>query len=393
MTGSRPDVFRLDDPVVKEKLASEGNWLTKAREHLAASRFAVKSNGLRIVYLTPYVEGDVADMILKDEGVHSFLPHSMPLDPDRFKLGGNWRVFFMPARDQAGRAILPGVYPDKRLEKMEADDPDDFASQMMCDPVSGSHLPFNRNDVDSLWVGRFELPKELGISVHCDTAFKHGERKARGDFNVIQVWGHEYGSGKVFYLGAKRAKEWTGKDFVKALVDTLVQLDKDGTWPFVITDEREMGGKSGMIEEFLKGECASRGLRFPNFIYVTRSRISKEVRIRQAVYGWKAGKVKLLRGAQEVEQLIYEMTRIGVSKYDDMADAAADVFHPQVYMPEVAKLVGEVGEKVERPYDQLLWVPPGEWTGDEARTMYDETIGRRVEEDAESILGPGVRED
>jgi hypothetical protein len=126
---------------------------------------------------------------------------------------------------------------------------------------------------------------------------------------------------------------------------------------------------------------------------MTRSRTGKEVRIKQAVYAWKSGKVKLLRGAQEVESLIYEMTRIGVSKHDDMADAAADVFHPDVYMPETAILVDDPSPSNERPYDQLLWVPAGEWTGDEARTMYDETIGRRVEEDAESILGSGVRED
>lgn len=393
MTGTRPDVFRLDDPVVKEKLVLEGNWREKAREHLSSSRFAVKSNGLRIVYLTPYSEGDVADKILKDEGVHSFLPHSMEMDKDRWTAGGGWRVFYLTARDHKGRSTLPNVYPLERLEKMERDDPDDFASQMMCDPVSGSHLPFNRGDVEQLWVERVDIPKNLSTSVHCDTSFKHENRKNRGDWNVIQVWGHEYGTGRVYFLGAKRSREWTGKEYVAHLVETLIELEKEKRWPFVITDEREMGGKGGMVEEFLKGECASRNLRYPNFLYMTRSRISKEVRIKQAVYGWKAGKVKLVRGSLEVESLIYEMTRIGVSKHDDMADAAADVFHPDVYMAEVAKLVDQVAAAADRPYDQLLWIPPGEWTGDEARSMYDETIGRRVEEDEESILGLGVRED
>ena len=396
LTGSRPDVFRLDDPVVKEKMRVEGNWILKAREHLAASRFAVKTNGLRIVYLTPYADGDVSAKCLKEEGVRDFLPHSFPLDQDRWIPDGPWRVFFVPAKGANGQPVLPKVYPAKRLEEMERDDPDDFAAQMMCDPISGSHLPLNRGDIEGLWIEKSDLPKEIQISVHCDTAFKDQARRGKGDFNVIQVWGHQYGTGRVFYLGAKRSKEWTGKEFVLHLAETLMELDKEGKWPFVVTDEREMGGKTGMVEEFLKGECARLKLRVPNFLYLTINRTGKEQRIRQTVFAWKTDKVRLVRGAREAEALIYEMCRIGVSAHDDMADAASAVFHPSVWMPEVRGGLGaDPTAPVVRPYEQLLWIPPGEWTQDETRGVYDETIGKRLEEggpesDEEALLGSRV---
>lgn len=396
LTGSRPDVFRLDDPIVREKLTEGGLWIDKGREHLDSSRYAVKTNGMRIVYLTPYVENDVAGKILQEEGVAEIALEGMALPKDRYKENGHWRVFYLAARDYKNSPTLPNVYPEERLRAMEEADPDDYASQMMCNPASGAHMPLSHDDIKELMVEKHQLPLNLQYSIHCDTSFKERAKKLKGDFNVIQLWGHHYGTGKVYYIAGRRSRDWGPREFIENLADILQDLHAAKTPPFVITDDYTMGGKAGMIEEFLLGECRKRGIPMPNFLPLGRTGKAKEARIRQAVFGWKTGKVGLVRGAPELDMLIYEMTRIGYSAHDDMADAAADVFNPQVYMPELGKLnLHDVETPVVRPLDELLWAPPGEWSEDEARNAYDELAEQRRErvDEEESVLGFGVWED
>jgi len=367
-TGGRPDYFRLDDPIVKEKLKEERTWVFQALEHLDSMKFAQKSNALTLVQLTPYVEGDVAARVMREEGIASWSGCPAPRE-GFYKEGGPWHVWFQPVRGADGRSVIPQVYPDDYLMELEEGDPDDFASQMMCDPASSKNMPLTDDDVKYLWVEPDHIPRNLQVSVHCDTAFKDPKRAGHGDYNVIQIWGHDRVSGTVYYLDGWRSNTASGSDFMEKLVIMLQELKRRRAWPFVVTDERVGGGKEGLFEQFLVEACHKHGIPSPNLLLVRRS-TSKEDRILQAVYGWKTGKVRLVRGAGAVQELVYEMTHIGFAKRD-MADAGADVFHPDVYTPPPTT-GGDQPVDRGRPYDELMWTPPGEWRDVDIRTIYDE---------------------
>ena len=152
----------------------------------------------------------------------------------------------------------------------------------------------------------------------------------------------------------------------------LQKLKADQKWPFVVTDDKEIGGKQSTYESFLLGACHRVGIAMPNYLPLSRSGTKKiSQRILGVVYAWKTGKVRLVSGAPEVNHLTYEMTNIGHAANDDMADAGADVFHPDVYMPDPGLEAGAIPVPA-RPYDDLMYARPGEWSDDEARHVYDE---------------------
>lgn len=379
-TGFRPDVFCLDDPIVEEKLTKEANWIEKAKDHVDSMRFAIKTNGLWVVCLTRYRDDDVAGKLLLDEGVASWAPTGMQPEDDEWVKGGPWHVFFMSARDAIGDPVLPAVWPEERLAEAEAVDPMGFAAQMMNKPAEGAHMPVRKEHIERLWVHEVNLPEEMRYSIHLDTAFKDRDKVGRGDYNVIQLWSHSTdGDGKVYYLEGRRSNEWGIEEFTAELVGLLKRLYREKMWPFVITDDQVSQKESQSYEAFLGGACRAARLPWPTYLPIPRAGRKKEVRIRSAALAWTTGKVRLVRGAREVESLVSEMRRIGISSHDDMADAAADVFHPEVYVPELG--AGAVGSPppVERPYDMLMWVDPVTWNEEEVRKVYDEGLEEEEE--------------
>jgi len=376
LTGDRPDIFRYDDPLVRERINPDGQHIRAAREHLDAVQFAAKSNALELVYLTPYTEGDVAAKILREEGVSELAATASPLRPDEFKRAKDgWHVYFCAVRDAKGNSLLPNIYPDQRLKQMEEDDPDDFASQMMCRPSEGSHMPLSQKDINDLWLESY--PAGAQVSIHLDTAFKEKSRLDRGDYNVIQVWAQR--DGVTSYVWGWRDRRANAKDFVDKLVEILVVQKQRNEWPFVVTDEKAPGGKQSMFEEFLYQALRAANLPPVNLVTFGRSGTTKEGRIRQAVWAWKAKKIRLLRGAPEVNELVYEMTHIGTSAFDDMADAAADAVHPEVFRPFLG--MSDAGVAPKRPFDQLMWNDPSDWSDEETREVYDELVEKDEEEE------------
>jgi hypothetical protein len=150
-------------------------------------------------------------------------------------------------------------------------------------------------------------------------------------------------------------------------------------WPSVVTDERVGGGKEQAFEQFLIGECRAAGIPAPNYLALRRAggtvgNQKDDIRVKQAVYAWLSGKVRLVRDAENAKHLRHEMLQIGVSQFDDMRDAAADIWNPLVYRPFLG--TGGLDAKDQpqdtRPYDELLWVPSAQWSDDEMRKVYDE---------------------
>ncbi len=382
-TGSRPDIYRLDDPLQREKITEDSTFIDKAREHLDATCYAVKSNGLYLIYATPYAENDVCGKIWHEEGVASVAGQPPPFeykeDPD------GWHVFYMPVRDlSTGKSVVPNVYPDEYLNALERKDPDDFASQMMCNPAAGKAVPLKLKEIEILKLDPDHIPRGLPVSIHCDTAYKDQKSVGRGDNNVIQEWHHQRSTGRVYYMDGEHDNTWGPREFINTLVIRLKRLYDYRQYPFVVTVDKAPGGLKGSFEHQLFEACRGVRLPCPPVLELERSDSRKDHRIRDAVYHWKSGHVWLNKHAGGLQQLCYEMSNIGFASKKDMGDAAADVFHQDIYTPR-AILGSEVNVPPPgRPYDQEMWAQSGTLdtlADEEVRHEYDRSF--RNDEDIE----------
>ena len=379
LTGEHPDCLFIDDPLVQEKLKDEGTWNKTVNSHCDNVIPALQPNGILVAVGTRYLDGDWIGRYLELEGAKEV--QGMPIkeftpDPEN----GQWCVYFMQARDSKGNSILPTVpqFTEEFLKAYEKKNPLDFWAQMMNEPGTGSHMPITRDQLEQMWVEQNHVPNNLRISIHCDTAWKTRENLAQGDFSVIQVWGHDAtGNGVVYFLEARRSNIWRVEDFGEQLVMLLQKYKRKMLWPFVITDEQALGGKADSFAQLVTNWCAQAGMFSPPVQLINRQGRKKEIRIREAAGYWVDGKVRLVRNAPEVENLCYEMLRIGTSRFDDMADAAADVFHPEIYMPEVVTGKNQ-SPSPRRPGDDILQLPVRLWDDDTIRDVYDEDLERRI---------------
>lgn len=384
ITGKHPDALFIDDPIVQEKLVEQGGWLDKVNRHMDAMIPAIRQDGLLVGTATRYHDSDWLGKYIRDEGVKTLLGHIPPyLDFDLDEKTGQWDLYFMQARDTEGKSVLPEVWPEEALSAYERKSSMDFQSQMMNDPGTGEHMPLTKEQLDLMWVSPKDVPGNLRISIHCDTAWKSRTSIGRGDYNVIQVWGHAVdGSGSVYYLEGYRNNRWRSEEFLDTLVALIQKVKKErGVKPFAITDERALGGKNDIFEGLVWSHCAAAGVVAPPVFLLNRGQLRKEIRIREAAGYWVNGKVWLVRRAPGVESLVAEMLRIGVSQHDDMADAAADVFCEEVYTP--SRVMGSQGDQApppRRPYDEYLQMPLHMIDEDGVRELYDHMVEKEEQE-------------
>lgn len=352
LTGMHPDVICLDDPITYERMGSHSGWIDVVNQHIASLMPVIKGDGLRIFIGTRYHDGDMIGRAMRVHGC-STISGMHPADTME-REDGVWHLYYMQARDYQGNPTYPEQWPDKRLKEFEREEPARYYAQMMNDPATEELAPLTRAKVDQLWVEKDDVPNNLRISIHVDTAFKYKERQTRGDHTVIQVWGHARdGSGEVYYLEGYSSNTWRVEDFNNKLVIILQSLRSRGKWPYILTDEVELGGKQGTWEMTIQNWCHSAGMPAPRVQLLSRAGKKKLTRIIMAASYWVDGKVKLVKGAPGVEQLIDQMLRIGVSQFDDWADSASDVFDQEVYKP-VRLPYADESLALARPYDDKL---------------------------------------
>lgn len=342
LTGTHPDHGNLDDPISYEKIAEDSSWLEKINRHMTNLVPVFRADCFFVYTGTRYHDADAIGEALRAEGALSVdgmqTPRIVPVPT------GKWRVYFMAARDADGKPVFPENWPESRMKYYERRNPMEFAAQLMNDPNVGSHVPLVAEQLDNLWVDRREVPRDLRYSIHIDTAFKSRESMNRGDESVIQLWGHTRdGSGDVFYLEGYGSSIWRIEDFNNQLVILLQRLRRERRWPYVLTDEAEVGGKYGTWEMTLQSWCHGAGLVAPHIELLSRGGRKKVNRILEACSYWVGNHVRLVRGAPGVDRLIDQMLRIGTSAHDDWSDAGADVFHPKIYLP--ARRVGATDEQ------------------------------------------------
>lgn len=352
LTGRHPDVICLDDPISYERLESDSGWLQTVNQHIDSLIPVLQGNGLRIVIGTRYADGDHFGSLLRTLGCRSI--SGMPYDEAEPKADGIFDVYYLSGRDLRRNPVLPEVWSATRLNEFEKRNSLKYYAQIENDPHTGSHVPLTRRQIDQLWVKREDVPRNLRVSVHCDTAFKYRERAARGDSSVIAMWGHARdGSGEVYFLGAYGSNSWRVEQFNDRLIITLQELKRQGRWPFKLTDEAEVGGKAGTWELTIQSWCHAAGLPTPPLLLIHRAGKKKIARLTEAASFWVDRKVRLVEDAPGAEELIGQMLKIGTSEHDDYADCCSDVFHKEVYVPTRLAAGDEPFDPV-RPYDEFL---------------------------------------
>lgn len=351
VTGYHPKQYWEDDPLSANKLSEGGSWLDTVKEAHDAVYPALQTNGLFAMVLTRYLDNDVAGSALKLDGVHSW--NGMPPVDSRIKIGGGkWRVYFVQARDALGNVVLPEVTSEEFLAHHEATKPSDYAAQYQNDPGTGEHMPLDKSQIPQLFVPRAsmrDIPIEYA-TIHIDTAFKDPKKQARGDYNVIAVMLHDLrNNGYVYYDYALVDNKWRVEDFNDKLIEVVRNLTARRIRIRAIVDEVEPGGKRGSWRLLTQKVIEGAGLRCPEIIQLPRQGTRKIERMKAAAGFWVENWMHLVcdfdpdarphpvwkqwhpERTPGLEQLIEQMLRIGVSQYDDIADACADVFIDQVW--------------------------------------------------------------
>jgi hypothetical protein len=374
ITGAHPDWGILDDPLSEEKIKESGGWLSTVNQSVAALRPAFRTDSLFMFSLTRYRDNDVAGTYLKLEGVKSWHGHPPTNTDFTIREDGEWDVYFLQAYNADGSAVLPEVWPISELRPYEKHHPAVFAAQMMNEPGSGEHMELTVEQVAQLWVDEKDVPPNLKLTLHLDTAFKTNKTRGTGDESVYELWGHDpRGNGDVYYLEGDGSHDWRIEQFTDRIIILAQKLKQKGKRIYLMTDDKEMGGKAGTWIQWLKSQFHGAGLVMPPLLQLTRQGANKIVRMREAAGFWVDGHVRLIRGSPGSEKLVHQMVRLGISAHDDWADAAADVFAEEVYRPMLnpSKRTQDRGAIPRQPGDDLL----GRWgnRADEARYWYDLT--------------------
>lgn len=379
-TGFHPDLLIIDDLISQERIRDQGNWIQNSVNHVNALIPALRTDSFQLVVGTPYTNDDVINTLLTQDGIKEL--HGMPI-PDPFPQpseSGQWVVYFMQARKPDGSSVLPEAWSDLELDDYETKRPMDFAAQMMCTPGTGGHMPITSEFVENLWVNPQSVPSNLTIGFFCDTAFKSPKRMAKGDESVIEVWGYSRGgnSGDVYYLEGWGSNSWRVEGFAEKLVQLVQHYKAAGYRIRAIVDERTVGGKEGTWEAYLRNVFADAGMFMPPLLMLTRQHTRKVERISEAAAYWVDGRVRLVRHAPGVRQLVKQMLQIGVSAHDDWADAAADVFNSEIYVPQIVADAIEISDP-RGPYDDYL--KTGSVDDGSARSMYDAYFDEHEEQE------------
>lgn len=372
LVGMHPDGGFMDDPIDYEKMSTDAKWLEKVNTHHASLTPVFRVDALYVYTGTRYHDGDAIGELLRLEKPKTISGMAMPnyrADPE-----GKWHVYYRAARDENGKPTFPENWPESRLRDYERLNSLQYAAQLMNDPNVGAHVALNEAQVNRLYISRKDVPRDLRYSIHIDTAFKSRTTVSRGDDNVIQLWGHARdGSGDVYFLEGYGSNRWRVDDFNTQLVILLQRLKKERKWPFIMTDEAEVGGKYGTWELTIQSWCHGAGLPSPFFQPLNRGGKKKITRIIESASYWVDGHVKLVEDAPGLDKLVSQMLKIGTSAYDDWADAAADVFAKEVYAPKRRAGALDQQPQVVRPWDTEL--QPGKMRDDhEIRELYDRYV-------------------
>lgn len=377
-TGHHPDIATMDDSVTREKIRDEGGiWLEKAAVAVDSARYAMPECSLFEQIGTRYHDDDPIGRFMRNEKVKSW--DGEPCDDDLVTISedGEWEVYFLGARDmETGLAVAPELNTTDDLNKAEAGNSVLFWSQMMNRPAKGDHLGLDISQINDLYVTPDQVPP--GDYIICvDTAFKDAQSLSNSkdlDESVYEIFKRDNRPSHpdYYYIEGYGSRTDRVEDFTEKLVAKLQEYQNARKRIANIIDERAPG-KAETWFHYLRNIANSKGVICPPTTELPRggSKKSKKIaRIRVAAGFWADGRVKIVRGAPNAHRLTTQMTRFDSpsNKHDDWADAAADLFHPDIYRLMVPFNNGQpMGKAQQGPDDAALtgspWAEPGVETG------------------------------
>lgn len=371
MTSKHPLLCIYDDPISEEKLKEGGTWNIAACNSLDSIYPALRPDSLFILIGTRYLDDDPIGYTLSSEGVKDWIGHP-PLEKIK---DGIYHVYFLQARDRnnvenfaKGEPVLPeSGWNNEALERYERKKAQEYAAQMMNDPSHGTHMELTEAQVDSLRIARPkkdepQIPVEYA-TIHLDTAFKDEARRKEGCFNVIAVKLHDIRMNGLVYIDSIWADQSArSEQFDNKLIEVMWDLRRRNIRVRAITDEVEPGGKRGVYKNHLIEVLKGAGLRIPEIYQFNRAGTHKDIRIREAAGYWIDNFVRIFDDIDHYDELKRQMTRIGRSKYKDIADALADGFRPEIW-------------RGRQEYDVDAQPPPPIQPGDE---ILKDQIGRQL---------------
>lgn len=355
ITGSHVDALFFDDPISYEAIQSDAQWFDKVNEHVASLNYILQSDGLMVWAGTRYGEGDHFGVAARREGIRSNA--GLPMPEMIVTQEGKWDVFWMDARLPDGTPTNPKVWPEWRLRDDEARDPVKHAAQVRNNPTSGGLNILTMADIENMFVDPKHVPyARLAILIVGDTAFKNPDNMSKGCSTVLEAWGLDRsGTGDVYYLEGYGSNKWLAPVYYDRILWLVQKWRRAGRNIIGVTDEKELFGKEGLSETHIRGKFNDHQIPCPPLYFFGRGGTKKISRILKAAEYWKDGKVKILRDAPGADHLIYQMTRILQLEGSplDWADAAADVFQPEYYIP--ARMTQQAtGAPAYMPFDDIL---------------------------------------
>jgi hypothetical protein len=365
LLGAHPDALFFDDPTSYDAIASDAQWLDKVNAHVATLLPVQRADALLVWVGTRYGDNDHFGKQFELNGMKSLTGMAHPTVAP--KKDGKWEVYYMSARDLEdtkdfvkGRPTFPEQWPEWRLLEAERTDPQKYAAQLLNDPTLSQFNPLQMHQVEECMVDENNVPYNiLHYSMHLDTAFKTPGKQNRGDESVIQVWGHQLGTGIIWYIEGYSSNVWRAEDFYKKVGELMESYYTKKRKIFVVTADLETGGQRGSINHAIVNECRERkvpvGFRYE---MLSRGGTKKADRMLAPFSFWANGFVKLRRNAPGIQKLTKQVTTIqsilAGGGHDDWADCAADAFHPKVYRPLFRIGPSQVMEAPMNPYDEEL---------------------------------------
>ena len=210
----------------------------------------------------------------------------------------------------------------------------------MNDPSLSELNPITRDQLRQCLISPQQVPwSALRFAITTDLALWDGGKQSNKDETVYLVWGYpRNGSGDVYFIEGYGSPTWRAEDFAKRLISTVQRYRTQNRKVFAITAEVAMAGTKGAWPMALRSQFHDASEPMPTFHEIHRHSAKKELRLGAATTYWVDGHVRLVEGSPGVERLIEQMSRIGQYRVNprikiDWADAAADAFVPELYVP------------------------------------------------------------
>ena len=370
-TGGAPDAIGIDDPMSPE--SHNDLWMNAVVKHYVGLGPVLMTNGLFWICATRYDDADLGGYTQRKEGWHLCNAE----EADRCIRAGMcteatedhpepWHIFFRQALDEHDKSIDEAVWTTAFLHAQRKAHPVFFAAQYMNDPWSNPDASFQKEDFTYAEKTPPDVIKVLSSDIAWKTASDETERS--GDFNTFILGEHQKSTGTVYISRALQGR-WTMGEWGDELVRILRDARRDRIPISRFTYEELRGGAAGALETAVRSACQRWNELAPSLIKAARSvaKNAKIERIKSIAQYFQNHQVIFVRPCRNTEYnhdcpeckgfqiLRDQLLKLGATLFDDMADAMADQFLPEVYTsPAVTFGRDREPPQPYRPYDDEL---------------------------------------